>query len=315
MRKLITSLFILIFTFIGTGPVFAISDSADIANLPEYTSTDNFEVSFSALSDNEPTVKFYYKKDGESYAQFGPTYTDRYSGTVQITGTQIAEQAKYYFKVEVSEGGETKSDETSTTYDISGPSPVQNYRKEMIGGGHYRLFWKNPGDSDFSRVFIYRSTSTEFTADGSTKIAERGGSPDDDMIFDDVGLDTNKTYYYALRAVDKAGNASSIVADPEVIQTTTTTEEGEVDGGTQTAGEVVILPQEEGQVLGETGDKEVQEVEEMEVMESPSPSPEGIADAYNQAKLTLFNTTKGKLALFGALVLGFISYFIWRRRS
>jgi hypothetical protein len=313
MHKLVTSLFIMLFVFTGITPVYAISDSVNVADLPEYTRNDNFELSFSSLSDSTPTVRFFYKKDGGSYSQFGPTL-NTYSGTVQVTGSQIQEQAKYFFRVEIN--GAT-SDETSTSYDISGPSPVQNYRKEMIGGGHYRLFWKNPGDSDFSRTFIYRSTQTEFSADGSTKIGELGGAPDQEMTFDNTGLDPNMTYYYALRAVDKAGNAASIVADPEVT-TTIVTETVVTQAGTTGEGEVVVLPQEgDGQVLGE-GDEEGMDEDgnEIEMIESPTPEePQSIAESYNEARATLFNTARGRLALFGALLLGAISYFIWRRRS
>ena len=112
------------------------------------------------------------------------------------------------FKVEINGG--SAADSTSISYDHSGPSPVQNYWKEMIAPGHYKLHWKNPGDTDFSRVFIYRSESTDFDANGSTKVAEVGGSYDSDMTWDNPGLDGSKTYYYALRAIDKAGNPAGI---------------------------------------------------------------------------------------------------------
>lgn len=296
MLKKILGLVILLFVF-TTSLVFAFPDTVRISELPEYTRHDNFKLSYSALSEGSVSAQFYFRKEGESYAPFGAVINSA-SGQIQVGGSEINEQVKYYFKVVINGG--PANDETAIIYDHSGPSPVQSYWKEKIGGGHYRLHWKTPGDSDFSRVFIYRSDSLDFTADPSTKRGELGGAPDQEMTWDDVGLDSSITYYYALRAIDKAGNSSSVVADPEV---TATIIEETITGGT--AGEeVILLPSGEatGKVLGE----EEEDVEEIVVGEPET--------AFDEAVDTLTGTTKGRIAAISAFVVGLILFFFTRRR-
>lgn len=297
MFKKILGLVILLSVF-AIGSVRAFDDTVRISELPEYIKHDNFKLSYSALSESSVSAQFYFRKEGDSYAPFGAVINGA-SGQIQVGGSEIDEQVKYYFKVVINNG--PANDETSVVYDYSGPSPVQNYWKEAIGGSHNRLHWKTPGDSDFSRVFIYRSDSTDFTADPSTKRGELGGAPDQEMTWDDVGLDPNITYYYALRAIDKAGNSSSVVADSEV---TATIIEETIAGGI-TGEEVILLPSGEraGQVLGE-------EEEDMEVIVVEEPE-----SAFNEAVDTLTGTTKGRIAAISAFVIGLILYYFTRRRQ
>ena len=201
-------------------PVKAVSPVVSITGLPAYINNNTFKLSYTAIS-NDPssiTAQFYVKKEGTSYISFGPVITGA-SGQVQVTSTQVNDQVSYCFKVEINSG--VAADETCSTYDVSGPSPAQNYWKEKVSPGSYRLHWKNPGDSDFSRVFIYRGNEAGFTADNSHKIGEVGGAPDAEASWDNFGLDSAAEYYYALRAVDNAGNSASLVGDtPTVIQET-----------------------------------------------------------------------------------------------
>lgn len=297
---------------ISTSAVKAVVDTVTISHLPEYTRSDNFYLSYSALSDST-NVQFCYKKDGGTYSAFGPVFTNA-SGQQQVTGSQISEQAKYFFKVVLNGSGCTggTQDETSITYDISGPSPVQNYWKEMVAPGHYKLHWKNPGDDDFSRVFIYRSESTDFDANGSTKVAEVGGSKDADATWDNPGLDGSKTYYYALIAVDKAGNASSVVADPEVGAV--------VDTGTTTSGTteetVTSLPTQEGtsgSVLGGEDESSASD-------SSDDESINNVEDLLNSLKAQegreVSSSTFGKiLRIVLTLVIAYFLYRLFFRRK
>ncbi len=213
MQKLFKhALGVLGFVAMAATPTYAVTDAVYIQDLPEYVNQQDFKLHYTAISDGTVNAKFFYKKDGDAgFTEFASV--SGYNGEATVSGSIVNEQKKYFFKVEINGG--TSSDETSTFYDASGPSPVSEYVKEKIADGYYRLRWKNPGDSDFSRVFIYRSENPQFTADGSTKVGEQGGAPDSLQSWDNPGLDTTKTYYYALRAVDKAGNPSSVVADPD----------------------------------------------------------------------------------------------------
>jgi hypothetical protein len=220
MPKMIAKIALVLGMLLGAASsVYAYNNYISISKLPEYVNSNAIEISYSALSSDSINVQFCYRKEGESYKTFGPVFTNP-SGRVQVTGSQMNDQmVKYYFRVTLN-GADCSSssfDETSTIYDYSGPSPVSNFNKEYKGGGYWRLSWTNPHDSDFSRVFIYRSENRSFTADGSTKVGETGGAYSADVSWDNYGLDQTKKYYYAIRAVDKAGNPSSVVGDSETV--------------------------------------------------------------------------------------------------
>ncbi len=241
--------------------VNAFTPTVYIQDLPEYTNTDYFKISYSALYDGDVTARFYVRKDSDaSWRDFGGTIGGA-SGQVQVTGSQIYDgDGLYRFKVEINSGA--VGAETDTRIDRSGPSPVSNYRNEKVAGGYHKLFWKNPHDSDFSRVFIYRSDKTDFDANGTTKVYEIGGAPDAEMFWDNVGLDSNKEYYYAIRALDRAGNTSSLVSDN--VSVTYITPAPSITGGA-----VRVLPKEEeeveeGDVLGDDEESEVSRVTEKE---------------------------------------------------
>lgn len=308
-KKFIKSLIITVaFLGLSVSPALAITPTVTITNLPDYVRENTFYISYSALADDPGTItaQFSVKKEGGSYTPFGGIQTGA-SGRVQVTSSQVNESnKKYYFKVTISSsnGGATSS-ETEATFDNTSPSGVGNYSKEVVSPGFYRLHWTNPGDSDFSRVFIYRSDSPDFTADGSTKIAERGGAPDADVTYDDSSLDPNKTYYYALIAVDNAGNASGVVADAEA-----NVEVGQVEGAsTQSESQVTILPktQSNGQVLGEEANGA-----------SPLPAPESSPSTLGQntqAASNFLNSTTGKIIVGGFLALLGIYLFFRGRRN
>jgi len=82
-----------------TGNALAFADTISIQDLPEYTNTDTFRVSYSALSDSAITVKFYILRDGKSeWKEFGGTQTGA-SGWVQVSGSDIYDgDGKYYIK-------------------------------------------------------------------------------------------------------------------------------------------------------------------------------------------------------------------------
>jgi hypothetical protein len=239
--------------FAGSGVVHAAADFVSVADLPAYTNTNSFDLSYTAYSEGSVSVKFYFRKDGNSYQQFGPLSTTP-SGTVAVSGSQMSDQGKYFFKVELN-GGTT--DETSVTYDTSGPSPVSDYSKETLSPTHVKLNWRNPNDSDFWKVIIYRSTNSQFIADDNTKVADIVGPRDGVMSWEDAGQEAGNTYYYAIRAVDVAGNGSSLVSDMDtlVLGTTTTADDGTGTGGsTGTPDEVVDLPDGDGvggRILGD----------------------------------------------------------------
>ncbi len=169
-----------------------------------------------------------------------PINTDSEPCIVQVNSSVVGEQTDYTFRV----GGMT----TSTIYDASGPSPVSGYSKERVGDGEYKLRWRNPTDTDFDKVIIYRGDVVDFPADAGHEIARVNGSPNVDLSYNDhFAPDAGKTYFYAIRALDHAGNSSSLAGDGSLTVTTVTKTASPVSG----SGKVTILPNEgTGSVLG-----------------------------------------------------------------
>lgn len=275
-------------------PVYAFTPT--IQTLPGYVNTDTFKVSCTA---NGNSAQFSFKKEGGSYVTFGSAIDlSTTACQVQVTSSQVNEETKYYFKVTV-DG--VDSSEVSTTFDRSGTGPVSGYYKERTNDGQYKLHWKNPSETDFDKVVIYRGESADFTADNTHEIARVNGSPNSEMTYDDnFAPDANKNYFYIIRALDHAGNSSSIVGDGG---TTTTTVQST---SKPTTSKVATLPKEDssGSVLGtETS------VDQTNIESTPAPKANEEATEASQKNAVLdWILTHKKLTLGAALaaVLAFI---------
>ena len=97
----------------------------------------------------------------------------------------------------------TTSDDDTTTTDNTAPSNPTNYTSLSVNGNVY-LSWYNPNDSDFHLVKVYRTTSTNPSADDLTLIYS-GSSTN----YTDYLVTNYTTYYFYIFAYDYSGNASS----------------------------------------------------------------------------------------------------------
>jgi len=263
-----------------------------IQTLPSYVNTNSFKLS---CTTDAATAQFSVSKHGGAFTNFGPLIDTTVNPCiVQVTSSEVNDQTDYVFSVN---GGPT----TSTNYDISGPSPVSGYYKEHVSDGFNKLHWTNPHDTDFSQVVIYRGDTPDFSADSSHEIGRVAGSPNSDMTYDDhYSPDGNKTHYYDIRAIDQAGNSSSLVGDGSTT-TTTSTPTPAAGGGT-----VQVLPSEQG-VGGSVLSKET----------SPSAEPTTEPLGTVQAKATSSGLSRNRIVGIGALavLLGLLVYFFTRKRS
>lgn len=276
--------------------VAGVTPEVSISKLPSYFNINSFKLSYSAVSSDPTSIsaQFYYRKEGGSYVALGSVVNGA-SGQVEVTSSQISDQTKYYFKVEISGA----SDETSSFYDISGPSPVTGYYKDTIDNDDFKIHWRNPGDIDFSKVVIYRGETVDFLADNQHEIARVSGSVDSDMTYDEHTPDPNKTYFYALRALDKADNSSSLVGDGGTTVTVITPVPSY--SGTNN---VTKLPKEgTGQVLGE------ESTPKSEVTNEPT--------TMNRIKEVTKKITNNKLLFIGSGLILFAIVFnlILKRRK
>jgi hypothetical protein len=246
-NKIIVSLFGSIFIWLLAVVPAKASIIVSIQSLPDYVNTNTFKLS---CTSNGSSAQFYVSKHGGSYITFGSIIDLAVNPcVVQVTSSQLDEQTDYKFKVIV-DG--TESPETSTIYDASGPSPVSGYSKERIGDGKYKLHYHTPSDGDFSKVLIYRGETGDFSADGGHQIAEVLCGANSDMTYEDsFSPDASKTYYYNIRALDKANNSSGLTGDGGAT-TYVTTVLGASASPVAKKTTVTVLPKEKssGSVLG-----------------------------------------------------------------
>ena len=217
--KIVTSLMISVLLLAGLATPVKAANQVQIQNLPSYVNTNNFKLSCSAITtqlvDGDPATtthaQFYVTKDGGSEVAFGPSINLSASPCqVQVTNLQITEEKGYTFTVKLNSG---ESSSTSTIFDNSGPSIVSNYYKDGLSDG-VRIHWTNPSDSDFSKVIIYRGETPDFSADSTHEITTQAGGAGVPMTYEDHSTPSmGKTYYYNIRAIDKAGNSSGLVGD------------------------------------------------------------------------------------------------------
>jgi hypothetical protein len=205
MQKI--KLFIGLFVYLIIGLFMTRSASASvlsIQSLPSYINNNYFKLS---CTSDGGSVQFSVSKNGGASTNFGPVIdTSVNPCIVQVDSSVENDQTTYIF----SAGGFT----TTTFYDISGPSPISGFYKERLSDGEYKLHWTNPSDTDFDKVVIYSATAQGFSADSSHEIARVSGGPSSNMTYDDFfAPDPSKTYFYLIRALDHAGNSSSLAGD------------------------------------------------------------------------------------------------------
>ncbi len=262
MKKTILFLITLATGFLLASPALA-ALKLTLSPIPEYQDSANFRLYYAYLDteDNEATINLYVQKEGDSWRQTRDKNKTEVSGYFQIEDADIYDgEGKYSFYAQGKTASVTENSQTvSVVIDRSNPDKVTNFKKERVGETAYRLSWTNPDNDDFYQVYLYRSQDKSFTANSSTKIGEAGGSANEKMTFEDSGLEKDTTYYYALRVIDQAGNASGLVTDApgEVIAgevAGVTTEEG--TGGIEDTDEteVILLTEEERQTREEIAD-------------------------------------------------------------
>lgn len=287
-------------------PAYANGVIVQIQQLPGFINYTDFKLS---CTSNGSSAQFYSKKDGGSYQAFGSAInlaTDPCQ--VQVTGTQFGSEGKFYFKVIV----DGVPSETGTTLDTTGPSNVSDFSKERMNGDTtYKIHWKNPPESDYAKVFIYRGTEPGFEADDGHKVAELGGSPSDTMSWDNNGLDPTKQYYYYIRALDKANNSSGLTGDSSTTTVYATPTPGT---GSGTSGTVTSLPKEQGTGGSVLGTEATPSTESTMMEETPKA---GVVEQINNyASQTngpqKWILTHKKISLGILVILGLLGFYYYK---
>ncbi len=189
----------------------------------------------------------FIQKDGKDYRQTQDKDKTTVSGFFQIAGSDIYDgEGKYNFYATVSSDSNSVTSATiSTNLDMSPPSTPTDLIIERLSPNSYKLTWKNSFDDDFEKVLIYRSETAPFVADSGTKIGETGGAKNEVMTFIDGSPLPDKSYFYAIRAIDHAGNISGIATNaPNTIITATGSVKGQNITSVPKSGNVLALSEE-----------------------------------------------------------------------
>ena len=323
MKLFLKSLTALLLILATASTVFASALSIRVEEPKSPTNQKNFKLGFVVLdiNNNPVSVKCEFKgpSDG-SFAQFDSTQNliaGGTSGACQVTYNQISPIGNYKFRaVATSDTGTEVSNEVSVDYDDSRPGKPENYGKEKISDGTFKITFKTANDAKTVKVEVYRSDSTSFDLNGGTKVGEVALGPNQNGEFTNTVPDASKTYYFALRAFDSAGNTSDPVGDsmPSTIVTTQTT-------GTPGQPALGAIPVSgSGSILGET---DTAGTDSATVSPTPLASPKSdeggfttglVQGAVDQVKESMQSANNKVMYGIGLLLAASIAYWFFAKR-
>lgn len=280
------------------------------------TNQNTFDINFVTLdtAGNPITVKCFKKGPSDGgFSQFGSDINlaaGGNTGNCSVTGSILNADGTYQFQVTAQAGADSATSSTvSVEYKTGGPDTPTNYSKEQVSSCVWRIKFRTANDGGKTvKVELYRSDNTSFNADSGTRVGSLSiGSNTEGEINNTVG-DCNKTWYFAIRAFDSAGNGSGVVGDSVVKVTTTTPTETVTTGAIPVTG----VAGAGGQILGEKekaeGEVEGEATASPESVQVASPSPTG-----GEVGPSIFNPRNVIIAIvvFGGLIL----IYLWRRRE
>lgn len=157
----------------------------------------------------------------------------------------ITPDTYYYFYLTAVDEEGNESEPTTTlkrrsgiSLDLTSTIPVGNVSIDGIEHGSLTLNWTNPGDDDFYRTSIYRSTESSVLASVANLITQEVALPSTVTKYVDSSLEPETTYYYRLVAEDTKGNLSdSVIVSAKTLATPATPEVVESE-----TPEVVVTP-------------------------------------------------------------------------
>lgn len=217
------------------------------------TNDNSFKINFVALDTQNQsiTVKCFKKGPSDSdFVQFGSDIVlpaGGSSGDCIVDSSSMANQGSYQFYVSAQAGADSATSQTvSVDYKTETPGTPSDYSKERFGVNScdYTIRFKTSADNGKTKkVEIYMSSLTSFSADAGTRVGTVTIGSNQEGHFTTTAPDCSKTFYFAIRAFDDAGNGSGVVGDSNVNVVTT-----EVTVSPPPAAVLAAIPVSEGQV-------------------------------------------------------------------
>lgn len=264
--KLIKYMFIVfavtVFSFFTASSAYAYSDQLMIRlEQPQSpTRLNNFSLTYTALDMEGQTIDVacFMKKPSSSFFQFGPTLTTKTggnNGNCNLNVNDLSENGTYQFYATAKTLTQATTSEVITVdYNITGPGTPTSYSKERISNCEYKISFKTADDSKTTRVEIYHSTNTSFTADAGTRVKDMPISYNQYGSFNYIASDCDKMHYFAVRAFDAYGNGSDIVGDTQITVTSSSSTTTTTTSSTTTSNEngPIAVADNQSQVTNET---------------------------------------------------------------
>lgn len=228
IKALIVSIF---FAVIGAHSAYAAAGdlSVKISAPKSPTNQTNFNVNFVALDllDRPVTVKCFKKGPSDSgFVQFGSDFNLAAGGNSDncvVDNSIVNTNGTYQFYVQALAGSDSlDSSMVAVDYNTSGPGTPTSYSKEKINDCTWKIkFTTAPDAGKTVRVEAYRSSDASYNADSGNRFADIAiGSGQNGEVSITVP-DCSKTWYFAVRAFDTAGNGSGVIGDSQNVTVTT----------------------------------------------------------------------------------------------
>ncbi len=306
-------------SFVLSTPAFAANVSVRVEQPKSPTNQNDFALNFVALDilGRPMTAKCF--KQGPSdggYVQYGSDIALSSGGNTaycQNSNSFMNANGTYAFKVEVTAGADSANDTASVTYNTSGPGDVRDYNKTHTNSCEYTIHFKTADDGGkTTKVEIYRSENTSFSADSGTKIGTVNTGSNEAKDFTNTPPDCNKTYYYAVRAFDSFGNGSAVVGDNVTVTTVI------YATGSTGAGAIPVNNANGGSVLGKTTGTETTgstgpSSNGETLGASVAPTPEITEAPMSDKNASVASNSRMLMIAGGILLLGVILYAFWKK--
>jgi hypothetical protein len=320
MNKLFTKILLgVLAVFLFTGSSFAAtSTSVRLQQPASQTNKDDFTITFVAL-DTKPTqtVTVQCQKMGPGdidWVNFGPLMSFDNGGDTSIcqANSSMVNQNDFTYQFRVIANGsslDVQSNVVDVKFNNQAPGTPVNYSKTKPDNCTYKISLRSANDSGKTvKVVLYRSTETSFSLDAGHQVNTLSiGSDTDGFMTDNVSPNCSTEYFYVIRAFDVYGNGSGVVGDSSVTTTTVN------PTTTQTQGAIPVGGTGGGSVLGsQTGEKE--EVLGTESAEKKASEEDKLKAGQNPVtNLTNWVLTHKKISLLVLLILGAVTYYLYRR--
>lgn len=282
MNKIIKIITTLIFLAVSSRVASAAAGdlSVKVSQPKSPTNQSSFNVTFTAgdIANRPVTVKCFKKgpSDG-SFTQFGPDFNLAAGGNSDncvVDNSLVNTQGTYQFYVVAVADTDTVTSATiSVDYNTSGPGTPSDYSKEQTNSCTFKLKFKTANDSGKTvKVEFYRSENTSFMADPGTVFASQSIGSNTNGEISNTVPNCAKTYYYALRAFDSAGNGSGLVGDSFTTTTTNTT----VPSVSPTSAPIIVAANQvgSGEVTGEPTASDANTPTEAGSSQDATPTPQ-----------------------------------------